>query len=202
MHFSLEVVLWRRTMVTVLQTHGERSPPAKKPPRDAASLRLPPELVSHILTLTDDWELCRTLQVRPTPATRLPTPAPWQEFATPLDRAILRSSASLVPVQFALAHGHTKFTQWGARVMIRFSLVHVLDFLFRADERQFRDECTDLLPVVASAWGRLAVLEWAKDSDFGLRPSPQTTADAIDEASRHGQVESAFRFPLVLRRCS
>ncbi|BGO99653.1 hypothetical protein NBRC10513v2_003880 [Rhodotorula toruloides] len=176
-------------MVTALQTHSEPSPPPKKPPRDAASLRLPPELVSTILTLTDDWELCRTLAVRPTPVSRLPTPAPWQEFATPLDRAILRSSASLTPVKYALAQGHTKFTQWGARVMIRFSLVHVLDFLFQADERQFREECTDLLPVVASAWGRLAVLEWAKDSAFGLRPSPQTTADAIDEASRHGQVE-------------
>ncbi|GAA5897321.1 hypothetical protein JCM8208_003786 [Rhodotorula glutinis] len=157
------------------------------PQEHSASRRLPQELVSLILEYTEDWELAHALGVR----TALPEPAPWQEFATPLDRAILRAATtnSLVPVEYArLAEGHKSLTQFGARVMLRLSLVDVLDYLLREDEHQLRVQCQDLLPVVASAWGRLDVLEWAKNSRFGLSPSPKTTAEAIDEASRHGQV--------------
>lgn len=167
------------------------APPAKTPPQSrSASRRLPPELVSLVVELTQDWELAHALGVR----TALPVPAPWQEFATPLDRAILRAAttSSLVPVEYArLVEGHTALTQFGARVMLRLSLVDVLDYLLREDEQQLRYQCQDLLPVVASAWGRLDVLQWAKNSRFGLSPSPRVTAEAIDEASRHGQVQSA-----------
>ncbi|GAA6040878.1 hypothetical protein JCM8097_003163 [Rhodosporidiobolus ruineniae] len=156
-----------------------------KPPPPPASRRLPLELVRHILTLTGDWELATALGVR----TSLPPSSPWVEFATPLDRAILRSAQSLRPVEYALGHGHTQFTQWGARVLIRFSLIPTLDLLLRHDEAQVRERCSELLPVVASAWGRRDVLEWAKNGRFRLRPDPRTTAEAIDEASRHGQVE-------------
>ncbi|GAA5967579.1 hypothetical protein JCM8115_006991 [Rhodotorula mucilaginosa] len=157
--------------------------------RGGASLRLPPELVSLILDYTADWELACALGCSNHPS--LHPPAPWLEFATPLDRAILRTSSShsLVPVQYARAHGHTRFTQWGARVMLRFALIDTIDYLFRADEREFRHQCEHLLPVVASAWGRRTVLEWAKDSPFKLNPDPRIMAEAIDEASRHGQVE-------------
>ncbi|GAA5850325.1 hypothetical protein JCM8547_001832 [Rhodosporidiobolus lusitaniae] len=158
-------------------SHSSKLPPA--------SHRLPPELVSEILTLTGDWELATTLSVR----TRLPISSPWVEFATPLDRAILRSSLSTLPVEYALAHGNTQFTQWGARAMIRFSFVKTMDILLKNDEKQFRERCNELLPVVASAWGRGDVLQWAKNGRFRLRPDPKTTAEAIDEASRHGQVE-------------
>ncbi|GAA5888264.1 hypothetical protein JCM5296_000252 [Sporobolomyces johnsonii] len=158
---------------------------ASPPPTTPASLRLPPELVSLILTFTGDWELATTLGVR----TRLPVSSPWVEFATPLDRAILRSSTSLVPVLYARAHGHLHFTQWGARVMLRFAYVHVLDHFAHTDYLQLCKQCKELLPVVASAWGRVRVLEWAKNSSFGLRPDAKITAEAIDEASRHGQVE-------------
>jgi hypothetical protein len=161
--------------------------------RGGASLRLPPELVSLILDYTADWELACALGCSNHP--NLHPPAPWLEFATPLDRAILRTSSShsLVPVQYARAHGHTRFTQWGARVMLRFALIDTIDYLFRADEREFRHQCEHLLPVVASAWGRRTVLEWAKDSPFKLNPDPRIMAEAIDEASRHGQVESQSR---------
>ncbi|GAA5881214.1 hypothetical protein JCM3774_000655 [Rhodotorula dairenensis] len=154
-----------------------------------ASRRLPPELVSAIVHHTHDWELAQALGVHAHP--QLATPAPWQEFATPLDRAILRTAAtaSLVPVQYARAHGHAHFTQWGARVMLRFALVNTIDYLFREDPTQFHAHCDHLLPVVASAWGRRAVLDWANDSDFKLDPDPRIMAEAIDEASRHGQVQ-------------
>lgn len=152
-----------------------------------ASRRLPPELLSLILTATEDWELSTTLGVR----TSLPKPAPWVEFATRLDMAILRSSRSITPVRYArrVDPDGGQLTQWGARVMLRFGYVHVLDYLAHQDLRQLRQECRQLLPVVASAWGRTSVLEWAKNSLLGLRPDSKTTAEAIDEASRHGQVE-------------
>lgn len=151
-----------------------------------ASRRLPPELISLILTSTEDWELATTLGVR----TNLPKPGPWEEFATPLDRAILRSSTSTIPVLYAaLKDNHTNFTQWGARVMLRFGYVHVLDWFSKTDLKQLKRECKSLLPIVASAWGRTKVLEWAQSSLLGLKPDPKTTAEAIDEASRHGQVE-------------
>lgn len=151
-----------------------------------ASRRLPPELISLILTSTEDWELATTLGVR----TNLPKPGPWEEFATPLDRAILRSSTSITPVLYAsLKDHHSTFTQWGARVMLRFGYVHVLDWFSKRDLKQLKRECKSLLPVVASAWGRTTVLEWAQGSLLGLKPDPKTTAEAIDEASRHGQVE-------------
>ncbi|GAA5908853.1 hypothetical protein JCM6882_005468 [Rhodosporidiobolus microsporus] len=158
---------------------------SSKPPREPASRRLPPELVAAILTLTGDWELSRALGVR----TSLPPSSPWVEFATPLDRAILRSSLSTTPVEYALAHGERQFTQWGARAMIRFALVPTMEVLLQADEKHFRERCTELLPVVASAWGRGQVLKWAKEGRFRLKPDAKTTAEAIDEASRHGQVE-------------
>lgn len=179
------------------------SAPSKTP----ASRRLPPELVSLIVTRTGDWELAHALGVR----TSLPTPPPWLEFATPLDRAILRSGQAYsdgdgdgdgtVPVRYARAHGHTQFTQWGARVMLRFALVHTIEELFRVDESQFRRQCEHLLPVVASAWGRRNVLEWAKESEFKLNPDPRIMAEAIDEASRHGQVESEFSLGLGRAGC-
>ncbi|GAA6006770.1 hypothetical protein JCM10207_009091 [Rhodosporidiobolus poonsookiae] len=158
---------------------------SSKPPPEPASRRLPPELVSEILYLTEDWELATALGVR----TRLAPSSPWVEFATPLDWAILRSCTSLRPIEYALAHGQRTFTQWGARAMIRFAFVGTLNALYKADARQFRSECERLLPVVASAWGRRDVLVWAKESAFRLRPDAATTAEAIDEASRHGQVE-------------
>ncbi|GJN90488.1 hypothetical protein Rhopal_003499-T1 [Rhodotorula paludigena] len=167
--------------------HTAAAPLPPTPPHKSASRRLPPELVSLVLEHTHDWELARALGVR----TALPVPAPWLEFATPLDWAILRaaSTRSLVPLRYARAHGDALLTQWGARAMLRLSLVDQLDLLFRADPRHFRAQCEHLLPVVASAWGRRAVLEWAKDSPLRLRPDAKTTAEAIDEASRHGQVE-------------
>ncbi|BGP16216.1 hypothetical protein JCM10213_007073 [Rhodosporidiobolus nylandii] len=164
------------------------SPPSREQPPcsspSPASLRLPPELLSLILFHTHDWELSTSLGVR----TRLPPSSPWVEFATPLDRAILRSPLSPHAISYALAHGHRRFTQWGARVMIRFALLPALEELWREERQQFRERCDELLPVVASAWGRREVLEWAQRRVGGLRPDARTTAEAIDEASRHGQV--------------
>jgi hypothetical protein len=72
--------------------------------------------------------------------------------------------------------------------MLRFAFIHVLDYFLKHDPAQLHRECCTLLPVVASAWGRVNVLEWAQQSAYRLDPDPSTTEEAIDDASRHGQV--------------
>lgn len=78
--------------------------------------------------------------------------------------------------------------------MIRFSFLHVLQHFLEIDEKQLREQCKTLLPVVASAWGRVEVLEWAigRESKFGLRIDENTMTEAVDDASRHGQVAGEF----------
>lgn len=152
------------------------------------ALALPVELISRVLEMVNDWELATTLQF----PHQIPITSPWLEQATPLDHAILASSRSLRPVLVAVGAGHSTFTQWGARVMIRFSYLHVLNYFLATDSAQLMQQCQTLLPVVASAWGRVQVLRWATESRFGLRPDRSTTAEAMDDASRHGQVEGAW----------
>lgn len=67
-------------------------------------------------------------------------------------------------------------------------VVAVLNFFLRTDRAQLRWQCEILLPVVASAWGRVEVLEWARTSGYNLDPKIEIIAEAVDEASRHGQV--------------
>lgn len=64
----------------------------------------------------------------------------------------------------------------------------MLDFFLERDPGQLRYQCEILLPVVCSAWGRVNVLEWARSSAYALNPTTDIIAEAIDEASRHGQV--------------
>ncbi|KAK4701266.1 hypothetical protein P7C70_g4967, partial [Phenoliferia sp. Uapishka_3] len=155
------------------------------PTRDPDSLALPVELISRILEFVADWELATTLNF----PHQIPITSPWLEQATPLDHAILASSRSLRPVLSAVRAGHSTFTQWGARVMIRFEYLHLLEYFQEKDPKQLRRQCYSLLPVVASAWGRVEVLRWATTSEFKLRPDRSTTAEAMDDASRHGQVQ-------------
>jgi hypothetical protein len=164
------------------------TPPRLQRLDSSTSLVLPTELVALIFNNLGDYELATTLRIPHS----LPTPSPWSEQATPLDQAILASSQSLTPILKALKMGHTDFTQWGARVMIRFSFIHCLDFFVKRDPRQLRQLCGQLLPVVASAWGRVDVLKWATESSFQLRPDAATTAEAMDDASRHGQVAGEY----------
>ncbi|KAK4053882.1 hypothetical protein OIO90_003719 [Microbotryomycetes sp. JL221] len=151
----------------------------------AASQRLPPELVRLCLEFVGDYELVTALGIT---TSRLPVTSPWLEFATPLDKAILESSQSLRPIEDAIVNGSRLWSDWGTRVMVRFAFLDTLEFLHVRDPVQFRKRCKRLLPVVASAWGRVKVLEWARDSTYKLDPEPATIAEAMEEASRHGQV--------------
>lgn len=67
----------------------------------------------------------------------------------------------------ALAEGHMStanklkaqrtFSHWGARVMVRFGYVHLLDWLYSVEPSQMHTVCIELLPEIASAWGRVEV---------------------------------------------
>ncbi|SCV71825.1 BQ2448_4519 [Microbotryum intermedium] len=154
-------------------TTKEQVPTMTTPPLPTAScpMELPPELVRLFLEQIGDWELATTLGIH---SPRLKMTAPWQEFATPLDKAILRSSISINPVRYARAQGSTRFSQWGTRVMIRFGYIHVLEYLLQHDPHQLRRQVN--------------VLQWAREGAYGLDPDSTTIAESMDEASRHGQV--------------
>lgn len=55
--------------------------------------------------------------------------------------------------------GQKTFSKWGARVMIRFGYVHLLDWLYSVEPGQMHATCGELLPEVASAWGRVEVCD-------------------------------------------
>lgn len=116
----------------------------------------------------------------------------------PQDKAILRSSLSLTPIRYALAHGQTTWSSWGTRVMVRFALLPVLDYFLEKDPEQLQRQGRNLLPVVASAWGRTEVLEWALKSRYKMDPPRETVEEAVDDASRHGQVAGEFHFVALL----
>lgn len=78
-----------------------------------AGSRIPPELLSEIVQDAGDWELASALRVR----TQLKMSPPWMEQATLLDRAILTGDAGFV--ERVYDEGHTRFTQWGARILTR-----------------------------------------------------------------------------------
>lgn len=81
-----------------------------------------------------------------------------------------------------------RFSRWGARCMIRFAYIHILDWLYSVNPEQVHSVCDELLPEVASAWGRVEVLDWAyRRSTFGIQKS--ISPRAIDDASRNGHVD-------------
>ena len=63
--------------------------------------------------------------------------------------------------------------------MLRFGYTHLLDWLYSVTPDLMHEVCDELLPEVASAWGRVEVLEWAaRGSSFGL-PSADSHAGLL-----------------------
>lgn len=75
---------------------------------------------------------------------------------------------------------------WGARAMVKFSYTHLLDVFWSQAPELLQQRCARLLPDLASAWGRIDVLEWAVARGF---PLDGATEEAMDDASRHGHVD-------------
>jgi len=150
--------------------------------------RLPLEILESIIALTGDWELATTLHI----STQIPFNAVWWQ-ATELDWAIL--SSSLLRVKAVVENNNNKsslgLSQWGARVMIRFGYVEMLSYLYShpKTQNQVKTVCGPFLASIASAWGRVPVLEWAKEYFYSDEITRDLiTEEAIDEASRHGQI--------------
>lgn len=157
-------------------------------PRRPAGHRIPEELLRIIFNYTQDFELCTTLHV----GHDIPMTAPWVEQSTLLDRAILSASLTRVKHEYFVKKNRT-FTTWSCRAMLRFAYVYLLDFFLKEEPAALLRICSYLLPTVASAWGRVSVLDWAIKRDLeGRRQFPFDQAgirEAMDEASRHGHVD-------------
>lgn len=99
---------------------------------------------------------------------------------SPKATLVRQTTQSIIPCR--------RFSRWGARCMIRFAYIHILDWLYKVDPDQVHAVCDELLPEVASAWGRVEVLDWAyRKSSFGIQKS--ISPRAIDDASRNGHVD-------------
>ncbi|PLW38259.1 hypothetical protein PCANC_14891 [Puccinia coronata f. sp. avenae] len=142
---------------------------------------LPPEIVTHIIDELGDYELAETLEI----AHHIPPTSAWLELATPLDRAILSGRLARV-IEAYTREKHTTFSTWGARVMVRFGYISMLDYLRSVESDQLHGLCDHLLPDVASAWERVNVLEWALHGGFGILAD--SSESAINEASINGHV--------------
>lgn len=144
---------------------------------------LPPEIVTQIIEEIGDYELAETLGV----AHHLPITSAWLELATPLDRAILTGRLTRV-IEAHTNEQHKVFSTWGARVMVRFGYVGMLDYLLSVEPEQLHRLCDYLLPDVASAWDRVNVLEWALHGGFGILTD--ATESALNEATVNGHVST------------
>lgn len=161
---------------------------SKQRPRQVKALDLPVELLADIMDHVGDWELARAVGV----PTSLPQPVAWTR-ASPCDNAML---TGYLPVILAADPASYPPTKLGATVSIRFAYVNVLEYFLTQYRSLFRNLYKgDIIPIVAAHHGRTSVLSWwkhAKDHNPDVFPpiSRKSISDAIDGASRNGQVPS------------
>jgi hypothetical protein len=149
---------------------------------------LPVEIVADILDQLGDWELSKAVGV----PTSLPRPQEWTR-ASSTDYAMISGHLALIRTANPAANGPTRT---GAVVSVRFGYVNVLEY-FLAHHHPiflsiFKD---DLIPIKASRHGRTTILSWWKhgfEQHADLIPPPKSSSviEAIDGASRNGQVAS------------
>lgn len=168
----------------LLQSHPMERPLSRI--KDSSS-KLPVEVLERILSHTKDWELCHTLGF----SHALPASSVWLQHATDLDWAVLSGSLALVKACVSPDAGKTpdqlQLSTWGARAIVRFGYIDTLTFLYNTQQKQLLRCVGSLLPTIASAWGRVNVLEWAQTRDWQWLSDPNP--DPINEASRHGQTQ-------------
>ena len=183
-------------ILSVSPVNGTRSPrqPQSRLPD------LPTELLAEILDRLGDWELSKAVGL----PTSLSRPLSWAR-ASATDEAML---SGFVPLIRSVDPARCPPTRTGVTLTIRFGYVHVLDTLLHVYRAPcqflhwFRD---DIIPIVASEYGRTSVLTWWKHAiDSGALPGPQdkSISESIDRACRNGARASlewwlASRFPLT-----
>lgn len=160
----------------------------KSRPRQAKAPDLPVEILAEIMDHLGDWELAKAVGV----PTSTPQPVTWTR-ATQADHAIL---TGYLPVLRAADPTSNPPTKVGAMVAVRLGYVNVLDYLLNQHPSLFRSLFDKgSLPLTASHHGRISVLSWWKNAlenrpDIVSPISPDQVAEAINRASRNGQVVS------------
>ncbi|KAK7054900.1 hypothetical protein VNI00_003363 [Paramarasmius palmivorus] len=160
----------------------------KQKSRQTQTRDLPIEIIAVILDHLGDWELTRAIGV----PTALSKPLEWSR-ASPVDLAMITGDVSLIRAADPVSNPPTKN---GAEVAVRFGYVNVLEFFLSHHHDIFLSVFQgDIIPIRASRHGRTAVLSWWKHGfeqhpDLVPKPKPGSIADAIDSASRAGQIAS------------
>ena len=119
-------------------------------------------------------------------------PSDW-EWATQTDRAVI--TGHLPTIRKASPSADNELTWVGARLIIRFGYVNVLEyFLFQHHEMFLGAFEQDVIPIKASQYGRLDVLSWWNDAseqhpDLVLPYDAYFITHAVGRASRDGHVE-------------
>ncbi|KAF9469998.1 hypothetical protein BDZ94DRAFT_1279094 [Collybia nuda] len=149
---------------------------------------LPVEILADILDHVGDWELAKAVGV----PTSLPRPLEWSR-ASCTDQAIIPGYIPLIRASDPCVHPPTRI---GGVLAIRFGYVNILEYFLSAHHSIFLSVFKgDLIPIKASRHGRIEVLSWWKhgfEQHPHLIPPPTSgsIAEAIDGASRNGQVAS------------
>jgi putative NIF3 family GTP cyclohydrolase 1 type 2 len=149
---------------------------------------LPVEIMAEILEQVGDWELAKAVGL----PTSIQEPRSWEQ-ASATDRALLTGR---LPLLVSCEPTLQPPTPLGARLIVRFSYINILDYLFHHCRPVFGEifDC-HLIPKTAALHGRVDALNWWQTmhekypEDFPA-PDPHAIAEAIDGASRTGHVES------------
>ncbi|KAG6902366.1 hypothetical protein C0995_000928 [Termitomyces sp. Mi166 len=149
---------------------------------------LPIEILADILNFVGDWELAKAVGIH----TSIPQPPEWSRAST-TDIAMLPGCVPLIRAADPCSNPPTKV---GAVLAVRFGYVKVLEYFLSTHHSIFQSIFKDdLIPIKASRHGRTDVLSWWKhgfEQHPHLIPPPTqgSVAEAIDGASRNGQVVS------------
>jgi len=169
---------------------GQHTPPplSSKPQRSGQLPDLPVEVLAVVMDHVGDWELAKAVGI----PTAVPPPLEWSR-ASRTDRAMIQGHIPLIRASDPCFYPPT---QVGAVLAIRFGYVNVLEYFLSAHHSTFLSIFKgDLIPVKASQYGRIEVLSWWKHAfehhpQLVPPPSPGFIAEAVDGASRCGQVVS------------
>ncbi|KAF6763050.1 hypothetical protein DFP72DRAFT_521503 [Ephemerocybe angulata] len=167
------------------------SEPCKGTQKARSKLRtdLPVELIADIMDHLGDWELSRAVGV-PTSLTR---PLDWSR-ASRTDFAVL--TGRIRNIREAHPSPTNPLTPLGAVLAIRLGYENVLEYFLAQHRDMFLQVFKDgLIPIKASRYGRVKILSWWKhvfEQHPGLIPSPSVKSiqEAVDQASRNGQLGS------------